>query len=104
MDSSRESESLQDLQSMGYIPPCVAEKKSFLNQYFKNLQSAFEFYREYGRVCSFDIRKAQEKSDCLGIKTLKYFICSRSGSSDIRTTMSEDGFESYKTQDSKNKV
>ena len=37
---SRESELLQDLQSMGYIPPCVAEKKPFLNQKFKNLQSA----------------------------------------------------------------
>ena len=93
---SRESELLQDLQSMGYIPPCVAEKKPFLNQKFKNLQSAFEFYREYGRVCGFDIRKAQEKSDCLGITTLKYFVCSRSGSSDTRTTKSKDDFESYK--------
>ncbi|KAL1815937.1 hypothetical protein ACET3Z_018511 [Daucus carota] len=81
---------------MGYIPPCVAEKKPFLNRKFKNLQSAFEFYREYGRVCGFDIRKAQEKSDCLGITTLKYFVCSRSGSSDTRTTKSKDGFESYK--------
>ena len=63
LDSSRETNYQQAKEIIKNIPTCVVEKKPVLNQKLKDLQAAYDFYKEYGRVCGFDIRKAQEKSD-----------------------------------------
>ncbi|XP_063941213.1 protein FAR1-RELATED SEQUENCE 2-like [Daucus carota subsp. sativus] len=44
-----------------FIPRCDPSKKPFLNQTFNDLDSVYEFYKEYGRVCGFDIKKSAGK-------------------------------------------
>ena len=54
IDNSRETNYQQAEDFIKTIPTYVAEKKPCLNQKLKDLQAAFEFYKEYGRVCGFD--------------------------------------------------
>ena len=44
-----------------FISRCDPSKKPFLNQSFNDLDSVYDFYKEYGRVCGFVIRKSDGK-------------------------------------------
>nr|XP_017250802.1 PREDICTED: protein FAR1-RELATED SEQUENCE 5-like [Daucus carota subsp. sativus] len=79
-----------------FIPRCDPSKRPFLNQTFDDLDSVYEFYKEYGRVCGFDIRKSAEKNDRAGNTISKYYVCSRSGSSEKDSRKSEDGVVTHK--------
>lgn len=64
-----------------YTPKCEVDKIPYLNQHFDSLDSAFDFYENYGRLCGLDVRRHPKKNKH-GIVTSKYFVCSRDGSSD----------------------
>ena len=44
-----------------YTPKCNEKHKSQLNQHFPTLEHAYQFYREYGRLCGFDVIKSTKK-------------------------------------------
>lgn len=47
------------------------------NMHFPTLQDAYLFYREYGRIRGFNVRKSIEKSDWRGNLLAKYIQCSQ---------------------------
>ena len=63
-----------------YLPSSVdLVEMPFANQVFDSLDKAFKFYKEYGRLGGFDVRKGTEKKDADGTIILKHFVCSKEG-------------------------
>ena len=48
------------------IPECPLASKPYVDQRFTDFEQGFKFYKEYGRLCGFDVRRSTEKSDRLG--------------------------------------
>ena len=69
---------LQDL-CKDWIPECPPGSKPLLNQWFNFIDEGFLYYKDYGRLFGFDIRRSTERSDKDGNTTIKYFVCSKSG-------------------------
>ena len=69
-----------------YAPFDVPDvSKPVINQLFQNLEQGFIFYKEYGRLAGFDVRKGTEKKDDFGTIIIKYYTCGREGSNDFRS-------------------
>ncbi|XP_063948184.1 protein FAR1-RELATED SEQUENCE 5-like [Daucus carota subsp. sativus] len=66
---------------MKYFMPSSVDGSQvpFQNQSFDSLDKAYNFYREYGRLGGFDVRKTTEKRDADGTIILKHFVCSKEG-------------------------
>ncbi|KAK1386236.1 hypothetical protein POM88_023971 [Heracleum sosnowskyi] len=67
-----------------YIPSSVGEIAiPFTHQVFESLAKGYKFYKDYGRLGGFSVRKTTEKRDDDG-KTilLKHYVCSREGFND----------------------
>ena len=66
---------------MKYFMPTSVDGSQvpFQNQSFDSLDKAYNFYREYGRLGGFDVRKTTEKRDADGTIILKHFVCSKEG-------------------------
>ena len=80
------------MQELGkdWIPDCPQGVKPLLDQIFKNIEEGFDFYKEYGRLSGFDVRRSSEKSDKYGRTIRKYFVCSRSGRPDSKNEETEN--------------
>ena len=69
MSSSRNEESVTSYSDVGerlYLPVNVPDvSKPNINQSFQSLDQAFVFYKEYGRLSGFDVRKGIEKKGCI---------------------------------------
>lgn len=65
-----------------WIPECEYYKKPFVGQVFQSIDSAFNFYVDYGRISGFDCRRSTERKDKNKITVGKYFVCSRAGTAD----------------------
>lgn len=65
-DPHKGSESVFKELGDDWIPHCVRDKKSFLNQGFSNVDSAFKFYEDYDHMCGFIVRRSSEKKDKAG--------------------------------------
>ncbi|KAK1360475.1 hypothetical protein POM88_044949 [Heracleum sosnowskyi] len=61
-----------------WIPKCDKKSKPFVGQTFSNIDAAFEFYEEYGRLCGFDMRKSSSKYRST-LMTHKYMEFSSAG-------------------------
>nr|XP_017239718.1 PREDICTED: protein FAR1-RELATED SEQUENCE 5-like [Daucus carota subsp. sativus] len=61
--------------------------KPYPGQLFKDIESAFKFYTDYGRDGGFEVRKSTQKVRN-GIIVTKYIICSKGGHHD--TSMTKD--------------
>ena len=46
-----------------YTPKCDVSKTPYANQQFATIEDAYVFYREYGRICGFDVRYSSKKSN-----------------------------------------
>ncbi|WOH08980.1 hypothetical protein DCAR_0728431 [Daucus carota subsp. sativus] len=57
----------------------ISDEVPFANQIFDSLEKAFKFYKEYGRLGGFDVRKGTGKKDSEGTIILKHFVCSNEG-------------------------
>nr|XP_017217249.1 PREDICTED: protein FAR1-RELATED SEQUENCE 5-like [Daucus carota subsp. sativus] len=74
-----------------YIPSCVdAVDTPVCNQVFDSLEKAYRFYKEYGRLGGFDVRKATEKKDSDGTIILKHFVCSKEGFNEVKFGNSDE--------------
>lgn len=63
-----------------FIPNGVDSNQiPYMDKVFDSLDKGFKFYKEYGRLRGFDIRKGTEKRDVDGTIVLKHFICSCEG-------------------------
>nr|XP_017227893.1 PREDICTED: protein FAR1-RELATED SEQUENCE 5-like [Daucus carota subsp. sativus] len=51
----------------------------------RSLDQAFVFYKDYGRLSGFDVRKGTEKKDAFGTITFKHYTCSKEGSNEFRS-------------------
>lgn len=58
-----------------YIPECENDKIPYMNQCIDSLESAYDFYERYGRLCDFDVRQSSQKTNKQGI----FFNYSRAG-------------------------
>ncbi|XP_063938020.1 protein FAR-RED IMPAIRED RESPONSE 1-like [Daucus carota subsp. sativus] len=67
-----------------WTPKCDETKKPKLNQHFSTLDEAFDFYREYGKECGFDVISSTKKSDRWGNLYAKYYQCSRGNKPDTK--------------------
>lgn len=66
-----------------YIPSCVGDIGiPFVNQIFESLDKGYKFYKEYGRLGGFSVRKTTEKTDDNGTILLKHYVCSCEGFND----------------------
>ena len=70
---------------------CEDSKKPQLNQHYPTLENAFIFYKEYGRICGFDVRKYTKRTDRFGNLYAKYLICNRGGSSRPKKLLDDVG-------------
>lgn len=61
-----------------WTPRCGDKKNPILNQHFPTLD-AFIYYKEYGRMCGFDVRKSTKKSERHGYVKAKHIQCSHAG-------------------------
>ena len=62
-----------------YIPCCVEDTiKPFVNKSFESLENGIAFYKEYGRLCGFGVRRSAKKTHSDGTIVNKYLVCSRS--------------------------
>lgn len=61
--------------------------KPYSGQIFRDIETCFKFYAEYGRQGGFDIRKSSQKVRD-GIVVYKYFLCSKGGNHE--TSMSKE--------------
>lgn len=50
---------------------------------FESLHKAYKFYKQYGQVSGFTVRKSTEKKDGEGTIVLKHFVCSHEGFNDV---------------------
>ncbi|XP_017228981.2 protein FAR1-RELATED SEQUENCE 5 [Daucus carota subsp. sativus] len=57
----------------------------------ESLEDAFIFYKEYGRICGFDVRKYTKRTDRFGNLYAKYLICNRGGSSRPKKLLDDVG-------------
>ncbi|XP_063941446.1 protein FAR1-RELATED SEQUENCE 5-like [Daucus carota subsp. sativus] len=75
--------------SSGLSIPKVDDNKvkPYSGQIFRDIETCFKFYAEYGRQGGFDIRKSSQKVRD-GIVVYKYFVCSKGG--DHETSMSKN--------------
>ncbi|XP_074335536.1 protein FAR1-RELATED SEQUENCE 5-like [Apium graveolens] len=62
-----------------WTPKCDNRHKPQTNQYFPTLEDAFKFYKEYGRVCGFCVRKSIKRTSGRGTLLSRYVICNRGG-------------------------
>lgn len=60
-------------------PYCDEQFKPYVNQSFKNIEDAFHFYKSYGRLCGFDVRRSSEKKHSDGTIVSKHFVCNKAG-------------------------
>ncbi|WOG86405.1 hypothetical protein DCAR_0205609 [Daucus carota subsp. sativus] len=69
---------------MRYFMPSIVAGSDvpFRNQSFDSLDNAYKFYKDYGRLGGFDVRKTTEKRDADGTIILKHFVCSKEGFND----------------------
>ena len=69
---------------MRYFMPSIVAGSDvpFRNQAFDSLDKAYKFYKEYGRLGGFDVRKTTERRDADGTIILKHFVCSKEGFND----------------------
>nr|XP_017228025.1 PREDICTED: protein FAR1-RELATED SEQUENCE 5-like [Daucus carota subsp. sativus] len=69
---------------MRYFMPSIVAGSDvpFRNQAFDSLDKAYKFYKEYGRLGGFDVRKTTKKRDADGTIILKHFVCSKEGFND----------------------
>ena len=74
-----------------WTPICENSKKPQLNQHYPTLEDAFIFYKEYGRICGFDVRKYTKRTDRFGNLYAKYLICNRGGSSRPKKLLDDVG-------------
>ncbi|KAK1379352.1 hypothetical protein POM88_026096 [Heracleum sosnowskyi] len=88
-----------EIQRNIWIPHCNEEIKPYKKQVFPNLDTAFEYYEDYGRECGFTVRRSTEKTNNAGKTILKYFVCSRAGPNDY--SESARGNSSYKHRNRK---
>ncbi|KAK1383119.1 hypothetical protein POM88_020854 [Heracleum sosnowskyi] len=58
---------------------CDEKYKPYVNRVFPSVDAGYEFYKEYGRLCGFDVRKSTSKHASDGTLILKYIECSRAG-------------------------
>ncbi|KAK1376405.1 STI1 domain-containing protein [Heracleum sosnowskyi] len=67
-----------------YIPSSVGEiALPFTHQVFESLAKGYKFYKDYGRLGGFIVRKTTEKRDDDGETILlKHYVCSREGFND----------------------
>ncbi|WOG82046.1 hypothetical protein DCAR_0101205 [Daucus carota subsp. sativus] len=67
-----------------YVPKDVdLEHIPSLNQIFESLDIGYKFYKNYGRLGGFDIRKTTEKRDDDGTVIRKHYVCSSEGFNDV---------------------
>lgn len=73
-----------------YVPFCVEDKlKPFVNKSFRSLESGIAFYKEYGVLSGFSVRRSAEKTHADGTIISKYMVCNRAGYSEVKMTSSE---------------
>ena len=65
-----------------FTPICDEKYKPYVDRAFPTVDAAYEFYREYGRLCGFDVRKSSAKHAPDGTLILKYIECSWAGTYD----------------------
>ncbi|KAK1398180.1 hypothetical protein POM88_008043 [Heracleum sosnowskyi] len=65
-----------------WIPKCDSKVKSYVGQLFSNIDTSFDFYTNYGSLGGFTIRKSTQKKFDDKTISVKYFVCSKSGSGD----------------------
>ncbi|KAK1400558.1 hypothetical protein POM88_000163 [Heracleum sosnowskyi] len=65
-----------------FIPNCDEKYKPYVNRFFPSVDAGYEFYKEYGRLCGFDVHKSTSKHASDGTFILKYIECSRAGTHD----------------------
>ncbi|XP_063941395.1 protein FAR1-RELATED SEQUENCE 3-like [Daucus carota subsp. sativus] len=65
-----------------FTPKCDEKYKPHVDRAFPTVDAAYEFYREYGRLCGFDVRKSSAKHAPDGTLILKYIECSWAGTYD----------------------
>ncbi|XP_074352982.1 protein FAR1-RELATED SEQUENCE 5-like [Apium graveolens] len=71
--------------SLNYIPCSVGDTSiPFTNQIFDSLDKGYKFYKNYGRLGGFTVRKTTEKTDDDGRVLLKHFVCSCEGFNDLK--------------------
>lgn len=63
-----------------WVPYCDTSVKPYIGQWFNDYDTALSFYKEYGRLVGFDIRKSTTKHSRGGNIDEKYIVCSREGS------------------------
>ncbi|XP_074347473.1 protein FAR1-RELATED SEQUENCE 5-like [Apium graveolens] len=82
---SESSVSITPSGSLNYIPCSVNDTSiPFTNQIFDSLDKGYKFYKNYGRLGGFTIRKTTEKTYDDGRVLLKYFVCSCEGFNDLK--------------------
>nr|XP_017225249.1 PREDICTED: protein FAR1-RELATED SEQUENCE 5-like [Daucus carota subsp. sativus] len=87
-EESGTSHSISSAAQKTYIPLNVPDvSKPTINQCFQSLDQGFIFYKEYGRLGGFDVRKGTEKRDESGIVSIKHYTCSKEGCNDFRSTL-----------------
>nr|XP_017239785.1 PREDICTED: protein FAR1-RELATED SEQUENCE 5-like [Daucus carota subsp. sativus] len=87
-EESGTSYSISSAGQKTYIPLNVPDvSKPTINQCFQSLDQGFIFYKEYGRLGGFDVRKGTEKRDESGIVSIKHYTCSKEGCNDFRSTL-----------------
>ncbi|XP_063941365.1 protein FAR1-RELATED SEQUENCE 5-like [Daucus carota subsp. sativus] len=65
-----------------FTPKCDEKYKPHVDRAFPTVDAAYEFYREYGRLCGFDVRKSSAKHAPDGTLIRKYIECSWAGTYD----------------------
>ncbi|XP_074327578.1 protein FAR1-RELATED SEQUENCE 5-like [Apium graveolens] len=63
-----------------WIPKYEDKDKPHTNQCFPMLEDAYVFYRNYGRIYGFDVRKSTKKTDNKKQLLAKYIQCNKGGS------------------------
>lgn len=73
-----------------WTPECDTKVKPYIGQLFSNINAAFDFYTKYAGLGGFTIRKSTQKKFDDGTVSVKYFVCSKSGSNDSSVSCEVD--------------
>ncbi|KAK1356703.1 hypothetical protein POM88_049959 [Heracleum sosnowskyi] len=96
-EASPDVEVQHEIQRNIWIPHCNEEIKPYKKQVFPDLDTAFEYYKDYGRECGFTVRRSTEKTNNAGKTILKYFVCSRAGPNDYSKSARVSFDATYRT-------
>ncbi|KAK1353753.1 hypothetical protein POM88_052118 [Heracleum sosnowskyi] len=73
-----------------YVPISVEyDLKPFISKSLQSLESGIAFYREYGVLSGFSVRRSAEKTHSDGTIISKYLLCNRAGFTDVKMSYSE---------------